>query len=168
MAQDEGRFGRISGTKKCWAPCKMRPLAPQQIVRQYTYAYTAVCPRMGKITSLILPYGNTQMMNMFLDHVSKEFIEYNIIMLTDKAGWHRSNDLKIRENIRLINQPSYSPELNPVEHIWDEIREKHFHNKAFKTMKDVEKALRVGLNNLWKNQDYVKSLTNFPYLDITL
>jgi hypothetical protein len=66
------------------------------------------------------------MMNIFLDHVSKEFIEYNIIMLVDKAGWHRSKDLKLPENVRLINQPSHSPELNPVEHFWDEIREKHF------------------------------------------
>ena len=167
MAQDEARFGRISGAKKSWAPQSIRPLAPRQIVRQYTYAYTAVCPSMGECTSLILPYGNTQMMNIFLEHVSKEFIEYNIIMLLDQAGWHRSNDLKIPGNINLINQPSHSPELNPVEHIWDEIREKNFHNKAFTSLNEVEETLSVGLNNLRKNRDYVKSLTNFPYLNIT-
>jgi transposase len=167
MAQDEGRFGRINGAKRSWAPWGVRPLVPTQVVRQYIYAYTAVCPDTGECTSLILPFANTQMMNIFLDHVSKEFIEYNIIMLVDKAGWHRSNNLKIPENIRLINQPSHSPELNPVEHIWDEIREKHFYNKAFKSMKEVENALCTGLNNLNANQDYVSSLTNFPYLNIT-
>jgi hypothetical protein len=167
MAQDEGRFGRISGAKRSWAPRDIRPIVPTQVVRQYTYAYTAVCPKLGEMTSLILPYANTQMMNMFLDHVSKEFIEYNVIMLVDKAGWHRSKDLKIPENMSLINQPSHSPELNPVEHVWDEIREKQFHNKVFRSMNDVEKALCTGLNNLRENHDYVRSLTNFPYLNIT-
>jgi len=123
---------------------------------------------MGKSTSLILPFANTQMMNIFLDHVSKEFIEYNIIMLVDRAGWHRSNDLRIPENIKLLKQPAHSPELNPVEHVWDEIREKQFHNKAFASMDDVEKALCDGLNNLRKNPHYVRSLTNFPYLNFTL
>jgi transposase len=167
MAQDEARFGRISGAKKSWAPHGIRPLAPRQIVRQYTYAYSAVCPSMGEITSLILPYGNTQMMNIFLNHVSKEYKEYNIIMLVDQAGWHRSNNLKIPKNIRLIKQPSHSPELNPVEHIWDEIREKNFHNKAFGSMDEVEKTLSDGLNNLRENRDYVRSLTNFSYLSLT-
>ena len=65
MAQDEARFGRINGAKKSWAPCNIRPLVPKQIVRKFTYAYSAVCPSMGEITSLILPYSNTQMINMF-------------------------------------------------------------------------------------------------------
>jgi transposase len=168
MAQDEARFGRISGAKKSWAPDGIRPLAPRQIVRKYTYAYSAVCPSTGEITSLILPYGNTQMMNLFLKHVSEEFKNYNIVMLLDQAGWHRSNSLTIPQNIKLIKQPSHSPELNPVEHIWDEIREKHFHNKAFHSMDEVEDALCLRLNKLKNNQDYVRSLTNFPYLDITL
>jgi transposase len=168
MAQDEARFGRISGAKRSWAPHRIRPLAPRQIVRKYTYAYSAVCPSMGKMTSLILPYGNTEMMNIFLSHVSKEFKEYNIIMLLDQAGWHRSNCLIVPQNIKLIKQPSHSPELNPVEHIWDEIREKHFHNIAFHSMDEVEEALCQGLNILKNNQNYVRSLTNFPYLNITL
>ena len=106
-------------------------------------------------------------MNIILEYVSNKFIDYNIITLVDQAGWHRSNNLKIPKNIRLINQPSHSPELNPVEHVWDEIREKQFHNKAFASMDDVEKALCDGLNNLRENPHYVRSLTNFPYLNIT-
>ena len=167
MAQDEARFGRISGVKKSWAPPKVRPVAPRQIVRKYTYAYSAVCPSLGEMTSLILPYANTQMMNIFLEHVSKEFENYNIIMLLDQAGWHRSNCLKIPQNIYLIKQPSHSPEVNPVEHIWDDTREKNFHNKVFNSMDEVEDVLCKGLNNLRKKRDYVRSLTNFPYLNIT-
>ena len=49
-------------------------------------------------------------------------------MFLDQAGWHKAKDLYIPHNIRLVSIPAYSPELNPTEHIWDELREKYFHN----------------------------------------
>jgi len=116
---------------------------------------------------LILPYANTDMMNLFLEEVSNDFKEYFVIMLVDGAGWHRSGDLEIPENIRLIEQPSHSPELNPVEHLWEELREKHFPNKAFKTLDAVEEALCNGLRELHGDPDRVRSMTNFPYLQVT-
>jgi transposase len=69
------------------------------------------------------------MMNLFLQQVSVEFADYFVVMQVDRAGWHRSKCLKIPENIRLIYQPSYSPKLMPVEHIWEDIRENHFYNR---------------------------------------
>ena len=71
MAQDEACFGRISTVRRSWAPKPVRPLVPNQIVHEYTYAYAAVAPKEGKMTSLILPYTNTTMMNIFLEHVSR-------------------------------------------------------------------------------------------------
>jgi len=55
MLQDEGRFGRISMLRRCWAPRGVRPCVPSQIVREYTYAYAAVSPHDGTMESLILP-----------------------------------------------------------------------------------------------------------------
>lgn len=66
------------------------------------------------MTSLILPRADTAMMNLFLEHVAKTFQDYFIVMQVDQAGWHQAKDLKVPENIRLIPQPPYSPELNPV------------------------------------------------------
>ena len=54
-------------------------------------------------------------------------------MVLDGAGWHKSKAMTIPDNIRLLSLPPYSPELNPVEHLWDELREKHFHNRTFDT-----------------------------------
>ena len=130
VAQDEARFGRISDTRRAWAPEKTRPISPRQIIRKYVYVYAAVCPKLGKMTSLILPWTNTDMMNIFLKEVSEEFREYFVIMLIDQAGWHVSTYLDIPENIRVIRLPPYSPELNPSEHIWEELREKYFANVA--------------------------------------
>ena len=102
MAQDEGRFGRISRAIKCWAPAHVRPVVGAQIVREYVYAYSAVCPASGQITSLILPYANSEMMTLFLNQVASDFSDYFIIMQVDGAAWHKSGSLNIPENIRLI------------------------------------------------------------------
>lgn len=165
MAQDEGRFGRISNPKAAWAPQGLRPKAPRQVVREYVYAYAAVCGELGRMTCLVLPYANTDMMNIFLAQVSDDFRDFFIVMLVDRAGWHRSNALQLPENIRLIEQPSHSPELNPAEHIWDEIREKHFHNEAFESLDKVEDALCAALTELQDAPETLRSLTNFPYLN---
>ena len=70
-----------------------------------------MAPQLGRMTALILPYANTQMMNLFLKQVEEDFAEYFIIMQVDRAAWHRSKSLQIPENIRLLPQPSHSPEL---------------------------------------------------------
>ena len=51
---------------------------------------------LGKMTSLILPYANTDMMNLFLEEVSNDFKDYFVIMLVDGAGWHRSKGIAER------------------------------------------------------------------------
>ena len=64
MAQDEGRFGRISRPKRCWAPPGIRPHVPSQVVRESMYVFAAVAPSLGLMTSLVLPTANTAMMNI--------------------------------------------------------------------------------------------------------
>ena len=112
------------------------------MVREYTYAYAAVSPADGVLDSLILPTVNAQAMSLFLHEVSQRHPDDFILMVMDKAGWHVANDLVIPENMRLIFLPPYSPELNPVEHLWDEIREKWFPNKVFNSLKEVQNVSR--------------------------
>jgi hypothetical protein len=167
FAQDEGRFGRISDVRRAWSPLGTRPQAPRQLIRTYLYVFTAVCPALGKMTSLILPWANTEMMNIFLRQVAEDFSDYFILMLTDQAGWHTSQKLELPENIRLIKLPPRSPELNPSEHIWEELREKNFANKAFRDLDELENKLCQGLNDLACNPEKLRSMTNFPYLNFT-
>ena len=145
----------------------MRPKAPRQIVRKFPYVYATVCMGLGKMTSLILPYANTDMMNPFLQEVSEDFTDYFVIMLIDRAGWHMSKKLCVPENIRLIPQPPYSPELNPVEHVWEHIREKASPNKAFTSLDQLQETLCQHLKKLGNSPDQVRSMTNFPYLRVT-
>ena len=166
VSQDEDRFSRISEPQSCWAPKGIRPEVPQQIIREYLYVYAAVCPALGRMTALLLPWTNTEMMNIFLEEVSRDFREFFVIMQVDQAGWHNSKNLRIPENIRLLPQPSHSPQLNPVEHLWDELREKACPNVAFKSIQELEQALCEEINRLQDDPNRLRSLTNFPYLRI--
>jgi DDE superfamily endonuclease len=168
MAQDEGRFGRISRPKRCWAPPGVRPLAPSQIVREALYVFAAVAPSIGKLCSLILPTANTEMMNIFLMHVSQTFSDYFIVMQVDQASWHHAKALALPENIRLIMQPPYSPEVNPVEHVWDDIRENYFYHRVFSSLDALTETLCHALNTLADEPQRITSMTNFPHLQIVL
>jgi hypothetical protein len=137
-------------------------------VREYIYAYAAVAPALGQMVSLILPEASTAMMNLFLEQVSQTFSHHFIVMQVDGAGWHRANDLVIPENIRLIPQPAYSPELNPVEHIWDELREKYFHNRIFPSLNLLIDMLCQGLTALSDDPERLRSLTGFPHLQVII
>ena len=89
-------------------------------------------------------------------------------MQVDGAGWHHARELVIPSNVRLIEQPPYSPEVNPVEHIWDELREKYFHNRVFASLQSLIDVLCQGLNELADDTKRLRSLTGFPHLNVTI
>ncbi len=115
------------------------------------------------MTSLILPRADTAMMNLFLEHVAKTFQDYFIVMQVDQAGWHQAKDLKVPENIRLIPQPPYSPELNPTEHVWEQLREKEFPNLACSSLEEVVDKLCEGPSQLESEPEQLRTMTYFPH-----
>lgn len=164
MFQDEGRFGRISTPQRCWAPRGIRPYVPNQIVREYTYAYVAASPHDGTLDSLIMPLVNEQAMSIFLREVSHRHPDEFILMVMDGAGWHKANALRVPENMALIFLPPYSPELNPVEHVWEHIRENGFRNKAFNSIEAVEDQLMQSLKALENDPASVGRMTGFSWI----
>jgi len=131
MFQDEARFGRISDTRYCWCRRPARPLVHAMVTQQYTYAYGAVSPQDGTFDSLVLPHVNSDCMQLFLDEIASRHPNDNVVIVLDGAGWHKCKDLRLPDNLRLLFLPPYFPELNPQEHLWDELREKYFHNRVF-------------------------------------
>ena len=165
MFQDEARFGRINDPRRCWAPKGFRPEVGMQIVREYTYAFGAVSPHDGTLDSLVMPVVNAEAMSIFLEEVARRHPEEFILMFLDGAGWHRANDLAVPGNMRLEALPPYSPQLNPVEHIWDEIREKWFANEVFNSLDAVEDRLVEALFALENDRDLVASTTGFDWIN---
>jgi len=164
MFMDEARFGRISDVRRCWAPPGVRPVAFAQVEREHTYAYAAVTPIDGELVSLVLPGVNAEMMSIFLEEISRWYPHEQVVMIMDQAGWHKAKRLKIPDNIMLYWLPPYSPELNTIEHLWDEIREKWFHNRVFKTLEAVETQLVKALQHYLHSSTELRSLTLFPWM----
>jgi len=164
MFQDEARFGRISDCRRCWCPRPIRPLVRKMISRQYTYVFGAVSPQDGQFDTLILPQANTACMQLFLDEVAQRHSEDNIVMVLDGASWHASGDLRTPENMRLLFLPPYSPELNPVEHLWDELREKYFHNRIFPSLTELEQHLLEVVAIFERNTTCIHSICAWPWI----
>lgn len=162
MFFDEGRFGLRSTTMRIWAEKgKVASIKVMQGFKNF-YAYSSVCPFDGENFSLLLPGVNTEFMSIFLEHLSSNFPNLKILLIMDQAGWHKSKELKVYENIELIYLPAYSPELNPVEKLWEWIKKECSHNFIYKDLEDLGKAVCIEYQKLTDN-DY-KRLCNCNYL----
>jgi len=161
--EDEARFGRICEPSAAWAPPGVRPVVAAQIVRQYTHAYGAVCPADGEVFSLILPHSDTPSMKLFVRELASAYPNHRMVLILDQAGWHTSNELRDLPDVRLVPLPPYSPELNPVEHLWDHLREKHFRNRLWTSLDDLEDQLEVALKCLSDSPALIQKLCGFRW-----
>lgn len=148
MFQDEAGFGRINTPKYCWCKQGIRPTVPCHHIREYRYVYGAVEPLTGESCFLIMPDCNTVCMNIFLQQLSEQFPEDTILLCCDGASWHKSDSLVVPDNIRLFFIPPYTPEMNPIEQIWKEIRVRGFYNVYFSSLDKVVDRLSVVICSL--------------------
>jgi hypothetical protein len=114
--------------------------------------------------SLVLPQVNGQAMPLFLKEVSSRHAEEFILRVLDGVGWHRAGQLEVPTNMHLIFLPPYSPELNPVEQVWESIRENRFGNEVSGSMDGVENQPVKALAALENDPVGVAGLTGFPWI----
>ena len=126
--------------------------------------YGAVSPKNGCCVYLIMPTSNTACFQAFLQALARKFARQDILLVLDGAPNHRCGDLAVPANITLLYLPPYSPELNPKENLWDEIREKIFKNYALKSIRAVRAKLKQAILYIERNPKLVQSITSFPYI----
>ena len=152
MFEDEAGFGRISEPANCWAPPKTRPAVPSQRTRQYKTVYGAVSPVDGKSIFLVLEKSNSENMNIFLKALSEKFADDLILLCVDNASWHTSKKLLIvPENVVFFFLPPRTPEMNPIEQIWKEIRKRGFKNRLFASLQAVVDKFNEVVSGLDEN-----------------
>ena len=137
MFQDEAGFGCINKPKNCWCKKGIRPSVPCHHIREYRYVYGAVEPKTGESCFLIMPSCDTDCMNAFLKHLSNSYPNDQILLVCDGAAWHKSKSMIIPKNIHIIFIPPYTPEMNPIEQIWRELRTQGFKNEVFPSLAKV-------------------------------
>jgi transposase len=136
--QDEARIGQKNKISRRWAKRGTRPSAPHDQRTRSAYIFGAICPKEGKGAGLVLPRCNTEAMSLHLQEISRAVKpQAHAVVILDQAGWHGSKRLQVPDNITLLPLPPRSPELNPVENIWQFIRDNWLSNRVFKSYADI-------------------------------
>jgi len=139
--KDEARVGQQGTLTYVWAEKGSRPRAPKDLRYEWAYLFGAVCAERGVGAALVLPYANANAMTLHLAEVSRQVAPgAHAVLVCDGAGWHRTGGrLRVPSNITLLRLPPYSPELNPVENIWEYLRANKLSNSVFDTYDTIHR-----------------------------
>ena len=136
--QDEARIGQKNKITRRCARRGTRPRTAHDQRTKWVYIFGAICPAKGKAAGLIMPYCNSQAMNAHLAEVSTAVdANAHAVVLLDQAGWHTSKKLVVPDNITLMPLPPRAPELNPVENIWQFMRDNWLSNRVFTSYENI-------------------------------
>ena len=131
---DEARVGQKNKITRRWARRGSRPSAPHDQRTASTYIFGAICPKDGKGAALVLPRCNIAAMNLHLAEIAMAVAPgAHAVLVLDQAGWHLSDKLIVPPNITLVPLPPKCPELNPVENVWQFIRDNWLSNRVFRS-----------------------------------
>ena len=158
---DESRFGTHSKLGHGWFKRGTRTTLPMKLGFENFYVYSAINPMTGDDFTLIAPNVNTICMNIFLAEMSKQLANSKALIVMDCAGWHRSKQLIVPNNIKIIYLPAYTPELNPVERFWQYLKANTIRNRFYETIEELENAVCSFIQQLTK--EVTKNICSINY-----
>lgn len=166
--QDEARIGQQGTLTYVWAERGSRPRAPKDLRYEWAYLFGAVCPGRGVGAALVLPHVNADMMSLHLAEISKQVAPgAHAVVVLDGAGWHQEGGrLAVPDNITLLHQPPYSPELNPVENIWQFLRQNHLSNRVFDSYEAILTACCKAWQALMAAPDRIQSIATRTWAQV--
>ena len=113
-------------------------MAPRDQRTASAYIFGAICPQQGKGAALVLPRCNSAAMNLHLTEIARAVAPgAHAVLMLDQAGWHLSDKLIVPANITLLPLPPKCPELNPVENVWQYLRDNWLSNRVFRSYRDI-------------------------------
>lgn len=163
--QDEARVGQKGRNAHVWFEKGVRPVMHTDKRFKSVYIYGAVRPGTDDAFALILPRADTEMMRLYLDTFAQSLpADVHVVLVLDKAGWRVTGRLKPPDNITLVHLPAYSPELNPVEHLWLYLKERFLSHRIFDDQHDIVEACAKAWNDLKAEAGRIASLINYTYI----
>jgi len=164
-AEDEHRLGLLPVVRRVWAPKGQRPTPHVRRRYEWLYVYGFVRPHTGHSWWCLLPTVSTQAFALALSTFARdEGIDatHRAVVLLDQAGWHLAHDLAVPGGIDLVWLPSYSPELQPAEHLWPLIDEP-IANQVFPNLDALETVLVDRCRTLEADRDRLHAHTHFHW-----
>lgn len=156
--QDESRFGLMTHIGRCLTARGIKPLVTYQHAFKNTYLYGSFSPINGDSFIWEIEGVNTDIFEAYLEEFSKQNPRELKIVIIDNAGFHSTKNINIPENIALVSIPSYCPELNPAEKIWQYLKER-YKNQVFNTIENVKTWLCMAVNK-YLTAEVIKSITH--------
>ena len=142
-----------------WARRGTRPRQPADQRYQNAYLFGAICPARGTGAAIMMPKANTRAMQIHLIEINRVVAKRaHAVVLMDRAGWHTTGKLKVPRNITIILLPSRSPELNPVENIWQYMRQNWLSNRVFPSYGAILDAGCEAWNRLINDPERITSI----------
>ncbi len=159
--QDESRLGLKTELGRLITAVGVKPIQAVQWPREAFWLYGIVAPLSGDSFFYEFSHLDGVCFEQFLKLVSAAFPnQLNVIQL-DQASAHTTDQIEIPENIVLLFQPSHSPELNPIERVWQDIKA-DLKGEVFDNLDALRAALREVLGYL--TPDWLASLSGYDYI----
>jgi transposase len=156
--QDEMRYGLHGFTRRVWGWPGHRPVATTQQVYQWGYLYGAVSVGVTRSQFLLAETVDLATEIRFYRQVTQSDPAAMHVLIQDGAGFHlRDGDARLPDNLRIVTLPAYSPELNPVEGLWDQLKDV-LCNRVFATVAELEAQLVTWLEGFWRDARRLRSL----------
>jgi transposase len=163
---DESRYGLRSFTRRCWGLRGVRIIKKSQQKYQWGYVYGALEVVEGRAEFRFMPSVNLGFSRDFLAQIADNDPEAEHVVIWDQAGFHhRTGDQRLPDRVHLLPLPPYSPELNPIERLWDVMKDR-IANRVFATLDAIEKTLTESLRPFWEGPDQVRSLVGDGWMHL--
>lgn len=162
FALDEARIGLQTHFRRRWCPAGHRPPWPHQHRYEWLWLYAAVEPATGESVCLYMPHLNGDCFEAFLGELRRAYPEDEIVLVLDRAGAHISGKVRWPEGIEPLFLPARSPELDPAERWFREIRGA-LSNVAHATLDVLAEAVTDALRPYWDDTRQLARLVGFPW-----
>ena len=158
--QDEARVGQQGTLTRIWARRGSRPRGPRDRRYKWAYIFGAVCPERATSAALVLPKANAEMLSLHLAEIAAQVAPgAHAVLVLDGAGYHIAGDLDVPDNVTLLKLPRYSPELNPIENVWQYLRQNKLALSVFDSESHIIDACCDAWNFFTKDPAVVRSIT---------
>lgn len=166
--QDEARVGQQGTLTRVWAKRGTRPRAVRDTRYEWAYIFGAVCPDRATGAALVLPYADTEAMNLHLAEIARAVAPgAHAVLVLDGAGWHGGQDLVVPNTITLLTLPPYAPELNGAENIWEYLRKNKLANRLYRDYRHIVDACCDAWNEFVAIPERVASVTRRDWAKVS-
>lgn len=141
-ALDEHRIGLKPILRRVWAPKGATVHVPVAQRYEWMYVFAFVHPQSGQTCWLVLPAVSVEVFSLTLAAFAEEVgagPNKQIVLVLDRAGWHRSAHLKLPEGLHLVFLPPYSPEVQKASRLWP-LSNEPLANRVFTSLDELEEV----------------------------